>query len=60
MYTIVFPCNECAKAIIQSGISKVIYIRDPENTPECEAVEKMFAAVGLTCRYCIFALNIAT
>ena len=23
-----FPCNECAKAIIQSGISEVVYLSD--------------------------------
>lgn len=28
MYTTLFPCNECTKAIIQSGIKEVIYIED--------------------------------
>ena len=28
MYVTLFPCNECAKAIIQSGIKEVIYISD--------------------------------
>lgn len=28
IYTALFPCNECAKAIIQSGISEVIYLSD--------------------------------
>lgn len=27
-YVTLFPCNECAKAIIQSGIKKVIYLED--------------------------------
>ena len=37
-----FPCNECAKAIIQSGISKVIYIHDKKpDSPEHRATEKM-------------------
>lgn len=27
-YVTLFPCNDCAKAIIQSGISKVIYLED--------------------------------
>lgn len=26
LYTTLFPCNECAKAIIQSGIIKVVYL----------------------------------
>ncbi|MBQ9354320.1 MAG: dCMP deaminase family protein, partial [Clostridia bacterium] len=25
-YTTLFPCNECAKAIIQAGISEVVYL----------------------------------
>lgn len=28
LYVTLFPCNECAKAIIQSGIKKVIYLDD--------------------------------
>ena len=28
LYVALFPCNECAKAIIQSGIKKIIYISD--------------------------------
>ncbi len=28
IYTALFPCNECAKAIIQSGITEVIYLSD--------------------------------
>lgn len=28
LYVALFPCNECAKAIIQSGIAEVIYLSD--------------------------------
>ena len=28
VYTTLFPCNECAKAIIQAGISEVVYQSD--------------------------------
>ena len=28
MYVALFPCNECAKVIIQSGIREVVYISD--------------------------------
>ena len=28
IYVALFPCNECAKAIIQSGITEVIYLSD--------------------------------
>lgn len=32
LYVALFPCNECAKAIIQSGIREIIYF--PTNTPK--------------------------
>lgn len=28
MYTAMFPCNECAKLIIQSWIKKIVYLND--------------------------------
>jgi dCMP deaminase len=28
MYVALFPCNDCAKIIIQSGISEVVYMSD--------------------------------
>ena len=28
IYTALFPCNECTKAIIQSGITEIIYLSD--------------------------------
>jgi dCMP deaminase len=28
MYVALFPCNECAKMIIQSGIKSVVYMSD--------------------------------
>lgn len=30
IYTTLFPCNECAKLIIQSGITKVVYLKDDQ------------------------------
>ena len=34
LYVSLFPCNECAKAIIQSGIKTIVYDCDKyENTP---------------------------
>ncbi len=33
MYVTLFPCNECAKAIIQSGIKELIYLSDNTTTP---------------------------
>ncbi len=31
IYVDLFPCNECAKAIIQSGIKEIIYLSDKYN-----------------------------
>lgn len=28
LYTTLFPCNECTKAIIQSGIKKIVFLSD--------------------------------
>ncbi len=28
LYVTLFPCNECAKAIIQTGIKKIVYLDD--------------------------------
>ena len=28
LYVTLFPCNECAKAIIQSGITEIVYMSD--------------------------------
>lgn len=51
IYTALFPCNECAKAIIQSGISEVIYLSDKyEDTNAAQASRMMFAKAGVLCR----------
>ena len=43
IYVSLFPCNECAKAIIQSGITKVIYESDKYNGTDTNiASKKMF------------------
>ncbi len=48
LYVSLFPCNECAKAIIQCGIRKVIYDSDKYNgTPGNIAAKKMFDAAGV-------------
>jgi dCMP deaminase len=51
IYTALFPCNECAKAIIQSGIKEVIYLSDKyAQTDAAKASRKMFEKAGLICR----------
>lgn len=48
LYVSLFPCNECAKAIIQSGIKTVIYDSDKyENMPSTIASKRMLKAAGV-------------
>jgi len=51
IYTALFPCNECAKAIIQSGISEVIFLSDKyAGTDTAQASRIMLDRAGVTCR----------
>ena len=48
VYVALFPCNECAKAIIQAGISEVIYLSDKyHDTPSTVASRRMLNAAGV-------------
>ena len=48
LYVTLFPCNECAKAIIQAGIRTVVYDCDKYSlTPSVIASKKMFDAAGV-------------
>ena len=48
LYVSLFPCNECAKAIIQSGIKKVIYESDKyDGTEGNVASKKMLSEAGI-------------
>ncbi|MCR5208481.1 MAG: dCMP deaminase family protein [Eubacterium sp.] len=48
IFVALFPCNECAKAIIQSGIREVVYISDKyADTPGTIASKRMFNAAGV-------------
>jgi len=51
IYVGLFPCNECAKIIIQSGIRKVVYVSDKHSCKkETAAAKQMFRAAGIECR----------
>ena len=51
IYVALFPCNECAKAIIQSGIREVVYLSDKyADTPATLASKRMMDASGVTYR----------
>ena len=48
LYVALFPCNECAKAIIQSGIKEVIYLSDKyKDAPLTKASRKMLETAGV-------------
>jgi len=48
IYVALFPCNECAKAIIQSGVREVIYLSDKyATTPTTLASKRMLDAAGV-------------
>lgn len=53
IYVTLFPCNECTKAIIQSGIKKVIYLNDKyHNTTSSIASRKMLKSANVEfCAY---------
>lgn len=48
IYVSLFPCNECAKAIIQSGIKEVIYLSDKyEDKDFTVASKRMLRSAGV-------------
>ncbi len=48
IYVALFPCNECAKSIIQAGIKEVIYISDKyANTDGAKASRMMLESAGI-------------
>lgn len=48
LYVTLFPCNECAKAIIQAGIIELVYADDKyQGTPANLASRRMLKAAGV-------------
>jgi dCMP deaminase len=51
MYVALFPCNECAKLIIQSGITEVVFLSDKyHDSPSMTASRRMFDLAGVRYR----------
>ena len=51
IYVTLFPCNECAKLIIQSGIKEVVYMSDKyEGTNENIASKRMLKSANVKWR----------
>jgi dCMP deaminase len=58
IYTALFPCNECSKAIIQSGIKEVVYLSDKyAGTDVCKASKLMLDKAGVQYRKVQSTLN---
>lgn len=55
IYVDLFPCNECAKAIIQAGIKEVVYLSDKYAATEATiASKRMLTSAGVTLRQVTF------
>lgn len=51
LYVSLFPCNECAKLIVQVGIKEVVYLSDKyRDKPIFIAARRIFDMAGVTCR----------
>lgn len=51
IYVTLFPCHECTKLIIQSGIKQIVYLSDKyKNTDSDLAAKKMLDAAKVTYR----------
>ena len=51
LYVTLFPCHECAKLIIQSGIKEIVYMGDKyDGTESDQASKKMLASAGVKWR----------
>ena len=51
LYTTLFPCNECTKAMIQAGIKEVIYLSNKyPDSDQVKASQKMLQQTGVKLR----------
>lgn len=51
IYVALFPCNECTKLIIQSGVVEIIYLSDKyRDTDKVKASKRMLEMAGVTHR----------
>ncbi len=51
IYTTLFPCNECTKAIIQAGIKEIIYLSDKyADTDSVKASKRMLEQTDVKLR----------
>lgn len=60
IYVSLFPCHECVKAIIQSGIKEIIYEDDKYSGTQSDiAAKRMLTSAGVTyCKIPVFDISI--
>lgn len=59
LYVSLFPCNECAKAIIQAGIKRVIYEDNKyEKTEPTIASKRMLESAGIILEKLPYTVNV--
>ncbi|HEY4537308.1 MAG TPA: dCMP deaminase family protein [Erysipelothrix sp.] len=59
LYVSLFPCNECAKAIIQSGIKEVVYEDDKyAHTDSVQVSKKMLRESGVALRQLDYQVSV--
>ena len=52
LYVTLFPCNECSKVIVQSGIKEVVYLSDRKSEKkEVKASKFILQNAGINARY---------
>ena len=57
MYVTLFPCNECAKIIIQAGIKEILYLSDKyQDYNDTKAAKRMLDKSGVKYRYSFVVL----
>jgi len=58
IYVALFPCNECAKLVIQSGIRQVVYMSDKyHDKPEMIASRRLLQMAGVKFEYVFCAFE---
>lgn len=54
LYVSLFPCNDCAKLIVQVGIKEVVYLSDKyAKDSQFVAARRIFDMAGVSCRQLI-------
>lgn len=49
LYVTISPCHECAKVIIQTGVKRVVYLKDYHRGETCEMAKMLFRISGVKC-----------